>query len=84
MIKGLSTEHWRGLDKGELKNENNKRTKKSPYDEVKDKIIEYIELREQLYKRDKCELSWTVLKHKALCFAKNSGHNGFKAGESNV
>jgi hypothetical protein len=34
-----------------------------------------------LYKHDKCRLSWAALKHKALCFAKNLGHNDFKAGD---
>ncbi len=48
---------------------------------VKDKLIEYIELREWLYKCNKCGLSWAVLKHKALYFAKNLGHNDFKAGD---
>jgi hypothetical protein len=58
------------VEQGELKNDNNKRTKKVPYNDVKDKLIEYIELRERFYKHDKCQLSWAVLKNKALCFAK--------------
>jgi hypothetical protein len=67
---------------GELKNDDKKRNKKSPYDDVRAKLIEYIELRERLYKRDKCGLSWALLKQKALVFAKNLGHDDFKAGDS--
>jgi hypothetical protein len=66
---------------GALKNDDKKRYKKSPYDDVRAKLIEYIELRERLYKRDKCGLSWALLKQKALVFAKQLGHDdNFKAG----
>jgi hypothetical protein len=64
-----------------LKNDSSKLTKKLLYDDVKDKLIEHIELSEQLYKRDKCGLCWAVLKHKALYFAKILGHIDFKAGD---
>jgi hypothetical protein len=51
---------------GKLKNDNDKQTKNSPHDDVKDKLIENIELKEQLYKHNKCRLSWPVLK-KSIC-----------------
>jgi hypothetical protein len=51
---------------GKLKNDNDKQTKNSPHDDVKDKLIENIELKEQLYKHNKCRLSWAVLK-KSIC-----------------
>jgi len=66
---------------GSLKNDDYKRSKSSPYDDVKAKLLEYIELRERLFKRDKCGLSWSVLKHKALHFAEQLGHKDFKAGD---
>jgi hypothetical protein len=66
---------------GSLKNDDYKRSKSSPYDVVKAKLLEYIELREHLYKPDKCGLSWSVLKHKALYFAKPLGHKDFRAGD---
>ncbi len=54
-----------------------------PYEEIRAKLIEYIELRERLYKRDKCGLSWSLLKQKALIFGEQLGHGGtFKAGDS--
>lgn len=43
---------------GTLMNNDKQWIKKSPYDNIKVKLLEYIELREQLYKQDKCRLSW--------------------------
>ncbi len=60
---------------GALKNDDKKRYKKSPYDDVRAKLIKYSELRKWLYKHDKCGLSWALLKQKALVFAKNLGHD---------
>jgi hypothetical protein len=68
---------------GSLKNDDKKRKKASPYEDIRAKLIEYIELRERLYKRDKCGLSWALLKEKALIFGEQLGHGGtFKAGDS--
>ena len=68
---------------GSLNNDDKKREKASPYGDIRAKLIEYIELRERLYKRDKCGLSWALLKQKALVFAEQLGHGGaFKAGDS--
>jgi hypothetical protein len=49
---------------------------------VKEKLLKYVELQAQLYKRDKCGLSWALLKQKALFYAKQLGHdlNSLKAG----
>jgi hypothetical protein len=58
------------------------KTRNQKNDDVRVKLIEYIELQEQLYKRDKCGLSWALLKQTALLFAKNLGHDDFKAGDS--
>jgi hypothetical protein len=55
--------------KGTLKNDDCKRSQSSPYQDVKEKLLQYIELQAQLYKRDKCGLSWAVLKQKALFYA---------------
>ncbi len=61
---------------GSLNNDVKKREKASPYEDIRAKLIEYIELRECLYKRDKCGLSWVLLKQKALVFAEQLGHGG--------
>jgi hypothetical protein len=68
---------------GELPNNGTKQNRPSPYDDVKEKVLEYIELRARLYKRNKCGLSWALLKHKSLVFAEQLGHdvNTFKAGD---
>jgi hypothetical protein len=47
-----------------------KRIRTSQFQDVKDKLLQYIKLRAQLYKRDKCGLSWTVLREKALYLCK--------------
>jgi hypothetical protein len=68
---------------GSLKNDDKKRNKALPYEDIRAKLIEYIELREHLYIRDKCGLSWALLKEKALVFGEQLGHGGtFKAGDS--
>jgi hypothetical protein len=68
---------------GELPNNGTKQNRPSPYDDVKEKVLEYIELRARLYKRNTCGLSWALLKHKSLVFAEQLGHdvNNFKAGD---
>jgi hypothetical protein len=68
---------------GELPNNGSKRNRPSPYEDVKEKVLEYIEFQARLYKRDKCGLSWALLKHKSLVFAEQLGHdvNTFKAGD---
>jgi hypothetical protein len=66
---------------GSLRNDNAKRNRTSQFDDVKDKLLQYIKLRAQLYKRDKCGLSWAVLKEKALYYAEQPGHDYFRAGD---
>jgi hypothetical protein len=60
---------------GELPNNGSKRNRPSPYEDVKEKVLEYIEFQARLYKRDKCGLSWALLKHKSLVFAEQLGHD---------
>jgi hypothetical protein len=43
------------------------------YDGVKAKLLQYIELQEQLYTRGKCGLSWVLLREKALFCAAELG-----------
>jgi hypothetical protein len=63
------------FQEGTLKNDDAKRSRVSPYEDVKEKLLQYIELRAQLYERDKCSLSWAVLKQKARFYAEQLGHN---------
>jgi len=60
---------------GELNNNDSKRNRTSIYDDVKNRLIQYIELRSRLYTRDKCGLSWNLLKEKAMAFAEQLGHD---------
>jgi hypothetical protein len=53
-------------------------SKKLPHDDIKAKLIKNIEVRERLYKQDKCRLGWALLKEKSLGFAKNLGRNEFQ------
>jgi len=66
-----------------LRNDDAKQSRASPYEDVKEKLLKYVELQAQLYKRDKCGLSWALLKQKALFYAKQLGHdlNSFKASK---
>jgi hypothetical protein len=64
-----------------LQNDDAKRIRTSPFDDVKEKLLQYIELRAQLYKRDKCGLSWALLREKALYYAEQLGHDDFMAGD---
>ena len=66
---------------GLLQNDDAKRIRTSLFDDVKEKLLQYIELRAQLYKRDKCGLSWALLKEKALYYAEQLGHDNFRAGD---
>jgi lipopolysaccharide biosynthesis glycosyltransferase len=54
----LSVDDQQTFNTGTLMNNDKQWIKKSPYDNIKVKLLEYIELREQLYKQDKCRLSW--------------------------
>jgi hypothetical protein len=55
---------------GELqKTQNNQRIRPSLYSCVEDKIVEYINLRNSLMKTDKCGLSFSILRSKAIEFA---------------
>jgi hypothetical protein len=68
---------------GALKNDDAKQSQASPYEDVKERLLQYVELQAQLYKHDKCGLSWALLKQKALFYAEQLGHdiNTFKAGD---
>ena len=57
---------------GQLLNNEAKRDKRTMYDEVKEKLLQYIELREQLYTQDKCGLSWALLREKLFLIKSNS------------
>jgi hypothetical protein len=68
---------------GSLTNGERYRKETSPYDAIKARLLEYIELCEQLYLQAKCGLSWTLLQHKAEVFADELGYGEtFKAGDS--
>jgi len=53
-----------------IRNSSIKKLRMSLYPEVEDKLVQYIELRKSLYSRDKCGLSWQVLKDRATKIAK--------------
>jgi hypothetical protein len=52
-----------------------KRVRKGKFDDVGEKLIEYIMLRARLYKRDKCGLSWALMTEKALKFGAALGYS---------
>jgi transposase-like protein len=51
--------------------EHRKRIISSPYHEVEDKLVKYIELRRERYSEDRCGLSFQYLQCKALQFAQS-------------
>ncbi len=67
---------------GQLLNNEAKRNKKTMYDEVKEKLLQCIELQQQLYTQDKCGLSWALLREKAVFFAAELGFgDDFRASD---
>jgi len=65
------------------KNNDAKQSRAYPYKDVKEKLLQYVELQAQHYKHDKCGLSWAVLKQKALFYTEQLEHdvNNFKTGD---
>jgi DDE superfamily endonuclease/Tc5 transposase DNA-binding domain len=55
------------------------RLKTSSFPDVETKLIAYIELRARYYKRDKCGVSYSLLKEKANKFAEDLNIKDFKA-----
>jgi Tc5 transposase DNA-binding domain/DDE superfamily endonuclease len=69
----------KAFEEGKLKPSDGFRKKPSQYPEVETKIIQYLDLRAGLYKRDKCGVSWELLRLKAIKFANELGIQNFKA-----
>ena len=65
---------------GTLMGSDRKRDRVGTYLPVEEKLLKYIELRSQLFVRDKCGLSYLYLQEKARHFAKQLGFDEtFKA-----
>ena len=56
-----------------LENSARKKQKKAEYSKTERMIIQYIDLRAERYKRDKCGVSWSLLLAKSLEFSKRNG-----------
>jgi len=57
------------LDKNDIK-----QNWTSIYDDVNERLIEYIELQARLNSQYECGLTWNLLKEKAMLFAEQLGH----------
>ena len=57
-------------DAGELKPSQNVRFREGMYPLIEDRLINYLDLRQKKYLRDKCGVSWMYLEHKAKEFKK--------------
>jgi hypothetical protein len=66
---------------GKLKPSESKKMRPSHFPNIEEKLVAYIDLRAKFYKRDKCGLSWQLLKIKAQKFADDLGMNDFKASD---
>lgn len=70
---------------GELKVEavDFKRKAEGRFKEIEDKVVAYMKLRAKAYVKDKCGLSWNLLKEKATGYAAKLGipENDFKASD---
>ena len=51
-----------------------KRQKGGQFEDVEKKLVDYINLRKKLYRRDKCGMSWVLMEEKAKLFAKQCGY----------
>eukprot|EP00968_Pinguiococcus_pyrenoidosus_P014369 scaffold1307_cov200-Pinguiococcus_pyrenoidosus.AAC.58 len=67
-------------DSGKLKpGDQRKKARKPDFPLIEEKVIRYAQLRKKLYAKDKCGLSWQLLKAKAVSFADALGVESFKA-----
>jgi hypothetical protein len=64
---------------GKLKNLEEKRIRDRKFERIEKIVVEYIELREKLYQKDKCGLSWQFLATKAFKAAELFGITHFSA-----
>ena len=70
-----SFSNWlKKYDKGELKDSDMKREKTRTFVDVEVKLCEYLRLRAQQYKKDKCGVSWLLIKEKCNKWALELGH----------
>jgi DDE superfamily endonuclease/Tc5 transposase DNA-binding domain len=72
---------YKQYKEGKLQPYDSNRKKPSVYPNVEEKLVAYIDLRARYYKRDKCGLSWSLLKVKASKFADDLGIDSFKASD---
>jgi hypothetical protein len=63
---------------GELKPTAKKRHYPRKYEDIETKVIQYMDLRRGLYKRDKTGASWTLFRTMCQQWAQNSGHADFR------
>ena len=61
--------YWAKYKKGKLTPDKQKRLKVTKYAAVEEKPVKYIEVRNCLMHRDKCGISWAVLKSRVLRYA---------------
>lgn len=56
--------YWKKFQDGDLKPSNLTRQRKTKYPQIEAQLIQYIDARAQNYKRDKCGISFTLLRQK--------------------
>ena len=67
------------FDDGVLIDSKMKRIKKTLYPGVEKKLIDYLTIRGEQYKRDKCGVSWLLMQEKCLAWGKELGYENFTA-----
>jgi hypothetical protein len=78
----LFAKYLKKYENGELRPLTKKRVRQSKYVALEEKLVKYIRLRQSLYHRDKCGLSWVVLEKKLADWAtieEDEAYNDFKA-----
>ena len=65
-------------DNNELKPMAMKRQRKRKYVQVEEKMKKYLNLRSQKHKKDKCGISWILIREKCLGWATELGFHEFK------
>jgi len=78
----LFAKYLKKYENGELRPLTKKRVRQSKYVALEEKLVKYIRLRQSLYHRDKCGLSWVVLEKKLADWAaieEDETYNDFKA-----
>ena len=78
-LQGSFSQMLKKFRMGELQNSTNKRTKKRKFVRLEEMLTDYVNVRRQRFEKNKCGISWSVLREKCLEWGDQLGVENFKA-----